>query len=89
MSDTTTKDPLDEILDKFSKAHPFADTKAYNLFHAQAKQRLLAWRGREFEKLKAELREYREKYPDADYNDLMGYIAGFQKRPQLKNKGEK
>ena len=29
---------IGEILDRFSKAHPFADTKAYNIHHDQTKQ---------------------------------------------------
>lgn len=35
------------------------------------------------EQLKRELREYKEKYPDADWNDLIGYIVGFQNREEV------
>ena len=31
--------------------------------------------------LESELREYHNKYPDANWQDLMGYIAGFRGRP--------
>lgn len=31
-----------------------------------------------------ELREYYKKYPDADFNDLSGYIVGYFERPQTK-----
>lgn len=33
---------LDVVLDRFSKAHPFADTRAYNVYHQKAKQALIA-----------------------------------------------
>lgn len=32
--------------------------------------------------LKNELREYYKKYPDANQHDIIGYIVGFQKRPE-------
>lgn len=35
------------------------------------------------EDLKSELRDYHDKYPDVDYQDIIGYITGFQKRPAL------
>ena len=34
----TTNKTIDGALDRFSKAHPFADTKAYNIHHDQTKQ---------------------------------------------------
>lgn len=37
---TSDNNSLDAILDRFSKAHPFADTRAYNVFHEQAKAAL-------------------------------------------------
>jgi ribosome-associated translation inhibitor RaiA len=36
-----------------------------------------------FEQLKKELREHKEKFPDADYHDISGYIVGFQNRPEI------
>lgn len=35
-------DEIDKILDYFSKAHPFADTRAYNIYHDKAKARIIA-----------------------------------------------
>lgn len=35
------------------------------------------------EQLVKELREYREKYPDADYNDLSGYVVGYTHRANI------
>ena len=31
---------VDQILDRFSKAHPFADTPAYNIYHEEATQEI-------------------------------------------------
>lgn len=38
--DTSKGRNIDFILDRFSKAHPFADTRAYNIYHEEAKQLL-------------------------------------------------
>jgi hypothetical protein len=43
----------------------------------------------QLELLKGELREYHDQYPDADYNDIMGYIAGIQARDRLATLNQK
>lgn len=35
--------------------------------------------------LVSELREYYQQYPDVDFNDVSGYIAGYFARPQTKH----
>lgn len=39
---SSSSSSLDGILDNFSKAHPFADTRAYDIFHARAKAAIQA-----------------------------------------------
>lgn len=34
--------------------------------------------------LETEMREYRTKYPDATWDDAIGYIAGYRLRPEKK-----
>jgi len=39
-----------------------------------------------FNNILKELQEYKEKYPDADYHDITGYLAGMKMRPNKFNK---
>lgn len=58
MTTPPTIDELDKILDSFSKAHPFADTRAYNLFHEQAKTALIALFKKEMTTILEQYRNY-------------------------------
>lgn len=82
---------LEEVLAKSHNGQ--CEHGAYYFKPMEAKQAIQSLINKEkydnLEQLKKELRDYRDKYPDADWNDLIGYIVGFQNRPQQLSKGGK